>query len=78
MMPARILGPQALSAWSMVRIAIPSIAEVAVVLMGQGDRVACILASVDESIECISIVVARRIRNLLQLWKKVVGGFSTI
>ena len=77
MMPAR-MGPQALSAWSMLRIAIPSIAEVTVVLMNQGDRVACILASVDESIECSSIVVARRIHNLLQLWKKVVGGFSIV
>ena len=42
--------------------------------MNQGDRVACILASIDKSIECIGIVIARRICKLLQLWEKVVGG----
>jgi hypothetical protein len=44
--------------------------------MNQGNRVVCILASVDESRECIGIVFGRRICELLQLWEKVVGGFS--
>jgi len=46
--------------------------------MNQSNRVARVLASVDESRECISIGVARRICELLQLWEKVVGGFSII
>jgi len=44
--------------------------------MNQGDRVACVLAGVDESIKCIGIVVAGKICELLQLWEKVVGGVA--
>ena len=48
------------------------------VKVNQGDRAACVLASVDESLECVSIVVARMINDLLQLGEKVVGEFSII
>jgi hypothetical protein len=46
--------------------------------VNQGDRAACVLVSVDESLECVSVVVARMINDLLQLGEKAVGGFSTV